>query len=84
MKTGVGQLGWASAVFWASTPPEFWAAFDGWVEANCVKRDDAPLTDEELFTLDDMKRRFPDEPAGRKQKRRKGDLPEWLRRPGKK
>ena len=55
----------APAVFWAATPHEFWAGFDGWVEANRVGKDDGPLTDEELFTLEDMKRRFPDEPAGR-------------------
>ena len=60
MKVALGRLGWAPPVFWAATPHEFWAAFEDWVEVNCVRRDDGALSEEEIERLEDMKRRFPD------------------------
>jgi len=42
------------------SPREFWAAFEGWRRANTVDKGGSSLTDEELETLEDMKRRFPD------------------------
>lgn len=36
------------------------AALDGWIEANCVKKDNGSLSDDDVFTLRDMMRRFPD------------------------
>ncbi|MCH8997908.1 MAG: hypothetical protein IID48_06520 [Proteobacteria bacterium] len=65
-----------AAAFWAATPHELWAALDGWIEANCIRKDDGPLSDEELFTIENMKRRFPDEKPGRKRKRNKAELPD--------
>ncbi len=60
MKIALGRLGWAPTVFWAATPHEFWAAFEDWVEVNCIRRDDGALSDEEVERLEAMKRRFPD------------------------
>ena len=69
MKTALGRLGWSPGAFWASTPHELWAAFDGWVEANCTKKDDEPLSDDDIFSLKDMMRRFPDgERKGKRQR----------------
>ena len=63
MKVALGRLGWAPAVFWAATPHEFWAAYEDWVEVNCIRPADAPLTREDVDALAAMKRRFPDRPA---------------------
>lgn len=56
----MGRLGWTPGVFWAATPHEFWAAFDGWVEAHSIRKDDGAFSEDEIETLEDMKRRFPD------------------------
>ena len=56
----MGVIGWSPAAFWSATPREFWAAFEGWRRANTVDKGGSSLTDEELETLEDMKRRFPD------------------------
>jgi hypothetical protein len=60
MKVALGRLGWPPAVFWAATPREFWAAFEDWIEVNCIRRESAALSEEERARLEDMKRRFPD------------------------
>lgn len=57
MEVGLGVLGWTPAAFWAATPHELWAAFDGWRKANGLGRDDALVRREEFERL---KRRFPD------------------------
>ncbi|MFQ6016784.1 MAG: phage tail assembly chaperone [Kiloniellaceae bacterium] len=62
MKVALGRLGWPPAAFWAATPHEFWAAYEGWIEAHCAPGDDGGFSDEEIETIEDMKRRFPDEP----------------------
>ncbi len=51
-------------MFWAATPHEFWAGLEGWMELHAPARAGGALNDEELETLEDMKRRFPDK--GRK------------------
>ncbi len=56
----MGRLGWTPAVFWAATPHEFCAALDGWTELHAPRRPGGPLSDDEIETLEDMKRRFPD------------------------
>ncbi len=60
MKAAMGRLGWTPAVFWRATPREFWAALDGWLDAHVPRRAGGALSDAELATLEDMKRRFPD------------------------
>lgn len=60
MKVALGRLGWAPAVFWAATPHELWAAFEDWVEVNCLRPPSAPLEAGEIARLDVMKQRFPD------------------------
>ena len=70
MKTALGRLGRKPAAFRASMPHEVWMALDGWIEANCPPKHDGPLDDEEMETLEDMKRRFPDAKPGRKRKRK--------------
>ena len=65
METATGVLGWAPAVFWAATPPELRAAFDGWRRVNCIRRDDGALSDDEVARLEKMKRRFPDDAGAR-------------------
>jgi hypothetical protein len=60
MKVAMGRLGWTPGVFWAATPHEFWAAFDGWMDLHAPRRARGPLSDDEIETLEDMKRRFPD------------------------
>ncbi len=65
MKVALGRLGWAPNVFWRATPPEFWAAYEDWVEVNCIRRPDAGLTQDEVATLEAMKKRFPDRPPRR-------------------
>ena len=57
----MGRLGWTPAVFWAATPRELLAALDGWAELHAPRRPGGPLNDEEIATLEDMKRRFPDD-----------------------
>ncbi len=47
-------------MFWAATPHEFWAAIDGWNKLHNPKQPGGPLDDDEIETLEDMKRRFPD------------------------
>jgi hypothetical protein len=56
-------------MFWAATPHEFCAAVDGWMEVHAPRRAGGPLGDEEIATLEDMKRRFPDEGEKRRQRR---------------
>ena len=68
MTLALGRLGWTPAVFWAATPQELLAALEGWTELHASQRTGGALNDEELETLEDMKRRFPDEPR-RPQKR---------------
>jgi Phage tail assembly chaperone protein, TAC len=63
MKVALGRLGWAPDVFWRATPHEFWAAYEDWVEVNCIRAPDAGLTQDEIDTLDAMKKRYPDMPA---------------------
>lgn len=63
MKVALGRLGWAPPVFWAATPHEFWAAYEDWVEVNCIRPADTTLTREDIEALEAMKRRFPDQPA---------------------
>ena len=29
-EAATGLLGWTPEIFWAATPAEFWAAWDGW------------------------------------------------------
>ncbi len=65
MKVALGRLGWAPEVFWRATPHEFWAAYEDWVEVNCIRRSDAGLTQDDINTLEAMKKRYPDLPAGR-------------------
>lgn len=60
MKVALGRLGWSPAVFWAATPCEFWAAFEDWVEVNCLRPEGGALSEAEIERLEDMKRRFPD------------------------
>ncbi len=60
MKAAMGRMGWMPGVFWAATPHEFWAAFDGWMDLHAARRAGGPLSDDEIETLEDMKRRFPD------------------------
>jgi Phage tail assembly chaperone protein, TAC len=66
MKVALGRLSWAPAVFWAATPQEFWAAFEDWVEVNCIRMGDGTLSEEEIARLEAMKRRFPDRAEGGK------------------
>ena len=47
-------------MFWAATPHEFWAGLEGWMELHAPARAGRALNDEEIETLEDMKRRFPD------------------------
>ena len=47
-------------MFWAATPHEFWSAIEGCTELHAPKQPGGPLDDEEIATLEDMKRRFPD------------------------
>ncbi len=56
----MGRLGWTPAVFWAATPRELLAALDGWAELHAPRRPGGPLSNDEIETLEDMKRRFPD------------------------
>ncbi len=56
----MGRLGWTPAVVWAATPRELLAALDGWKDAHAPRRPGGPLSDDEIETLEDMKRRFPD------------------------
>ena len=63
MEIATGVLGWPPAVFWAATPPEFWAAFAGWRRVNCLRKHDGALTADEVARLDAMKRRYSDDPA---------------------
>ena len=56
----LGRLAWAPATFWASTPKELWAGLEGWAEVHAPRRRGGPLNDDEIETLEDMKRRFPD------------------------
>ena len=60
MKAAMGRLGSTPAVFWRATPREFWAALDGWMDAHVPRRTGGPLGADEIATLEDMKRRFPD------------------------
>ncbi len=60
MKVALGRLSWTPPVFWAATPHEFWAAFEDWVEVNCIRKDDGALSEDEIERLNAMKRRFPD------------------------
>ncbi len=62
MTLALGRLGWTPAVFWAATPQELLAGLEGWTEVHAPQRTGGPLNDEDLETLEDMKRRFPDEP----------------------
>ncbi len=62
MKAALGRLGWTPAVFWAATPRELLAAFEGWTALHAPRGHRRGLSDEEIETLEDMKRRFPDEP----------------------
>ena len=66
MKVALGRLGWAPKVFWAATPHEFWAAFEDWVEVNCIRKDDGAFDEDEIERLEEMKRRFPDRTEGGK------------------
>ena len=53
----LGVLGMAPDDFWAMTPPEFRAAFDGWLEVHGPRgRAAAPPLREEL---EEMMHRFP-------------------------
>jgi uncharacterized phage protein (TIGR02216 family) len=63
MKVALGRLGWSPEAFWRATPHEFWAAFEGWVEANCIQHPGAALSADEVAALEAMKKRFPDRPA---------------------
>ncbi len=63
MKVALGRLGWAPDVFWRATPHEFWAAYEDWVEVNCIRGADAGLTPDDIDTLEAMKKRFPDGPV---------------------
>ncbi len=47
-------------MFWAATPHEFCAGLDGWMELHAPRHPGGPLSDQEIETLEDMKRRFPD------------------------
>ena len=60
MKAALGRLGWTPAVFWAATPRELLAAFEGWTALHAPRPQSRGLSDEEIETLEDMKRRFPD------------------------
>lgn len=60
MKAALGRLGWTPATFWAATPKELRAALEGWAELHAPRPRNAPLSDDEIETLEDMKRRFPD------------------------
>ncbi len=60
MKAALGRLGWMPAVFWAATPRELLAALEGWTALHAPRRSGGPLSDDELETIEDMKRRFPD------------------------
>ena len=62
MKVAFGRLGWAPEVFWRATPHEFWAAYDGWVDVNRIRRPDTALSADEVASLEAMKIRFPDRP----------------------
>ncbi len=46
-----------------------WAAHDGWCDVNVPRKDDGPLSDEEIFSLEDMKRRFRDGKQKRKREK---------------
>ena len=63
MKVALGRLGWAPDVFWRATPHEFWAAYEDWVEVNCIRPSDTGLTLDDIDTLEAMKKRFPDRPT---------------------
>ena len=63
MKVALGRLGWVPDVFWRATPHEFWAAYEDWVEANCIRAPDAGLTQDDVEALEAMKKRYPDRPA---------------------
>ncbi len=65
MTAALGVLRWTPAAFWAATPRELSAALDGWAELHLPRRTGDALSDEEIATLDDMKRRFPDETTRR-------------------
>jgi hypothetical protein len=65
MQIAMGALGWHPQVFWSATPREFWAAFEGWRRTNAADDRAGTLSDEEVATLEDMKRRFPDDPRAR-------------------
>ncbi len=60
MKLAFGRLAWTPATFWVSTRQELWCALEGWVEFHAPRRGTVPLNDDEIETLEDMKRRFPD------------------------
>ena len=60
MKAALGRLGWTPAVFWAATPRELLAAFAGWTALRAPRPHGRGLSDEEIETLEGMKRRFPD------------------------
>jgi hypothetical protein len=49
-------IGWAPATFWAATPIEFQAAFDGWAERNGVDTSGGFSRAD----LDDLMKQYPD------------------------
>jgi hypothetical protein len=66
MEAALGVLGWSPAVFWQSTPHEFWAAWEGWCKVNGHSDDkDESLEPEEHDYLKQwMKREREHEEAG--------------------
>ena len=62
MKVALGVLGWTPETFWNATPHEFWAAVEGRLALN-RGGGDAPLSAEDIATIEAMKRRFPDATA---------------------
>ncbi len=55
MEVGLGVLGWAPHAFWAATPRELWAAYDGWRRVRGFAAPVTVLANE----FEEMKRRFP-------------------------
>ncbi len=79
MEMALGRLAWAPATFWAATPHELWTAVEGWIAANCVKKNDEELTDEDVFTLQDMERRFGGTSKSMRKNGKSDPLPKWMK-----
>ncbi len=62
MEVGLGVLGWTPHAFWAATPRELWAAYDGWRRIHGFDTRAGVVRDE----FEAMKRRFPDRKRRRK------------------